>query len=125
MSGIGAEEEWGQGNGERTQTTVGRWWGRSQRGSAGSDSDGEDSDWGCGPGPSECRRDIGKQGIGSGNGPDDGTSGMPDGSGGEWKEGEPVRGLQSTRIQRVEGHVLRQTVGGRMRPRRWRMMWCG
>ena len=79
VNGNSEEGEWGQENDARTQTTVGKWRGRSQKGSAGSGGNGEGNGWGYGPAPNECKRDIDKQGIGSGSGPDDGTSGTSEG----------------------------------------------
>ena len=125
VNGNGGEEEWGQGSDAKIQTIVGRWWGTSRKGNAGSGGSGEDNDWGYGQVPNECRRDTDKRGIGSDNGPDDDKSDMLDDSGGEWTGEGPARDLQSTRIRLVEERVLRQTIGGKMKPRCWRTMWYG
>ena len=97
-SGNGEEEEWGQENDARTPTIVGKWWGKSPKGSVGSDDDGGDSGWGYGQGTSECKRGIDRRGSCSDNGPDGDRSGMLDDNGGEWMEGEPARDLRSTKI---------------------------
>ena len=75
----GVAGEWEQGKGEKIQRTVGRWWGRSSKRTVGC-GDGEDSGWGCGQAPNECKRGIGKQDIGFGNGPDGDKNGMLGGS---------------------------------------------
>ena len=71
--------------------------------------DEEDSSWGCDQGPNECRRDIGKQGIGFSNGLSGGKNDMLGESAGEWT-GEGLGScLRSTKILLVEERVLRQT----------------
>ena len=109
--------EWGQGSDVRIQMIVGRWRGRSQKGNAGLGDNGEDSDWGYDQVPNEGRSDIDKRDIGSDNGPDDGKNDRLDDSVDEWTGEGPARFLQSTKIQLIEEHVLRQTPGERMRPR--------
>ena len=84
VNGNGEEGEWGQENDVKTQTTVGRWLERNQRGSVGSGGGREDNGWGYGQAPNECRKDIDKRGIGSGNAPDGGKS---DRSGGSTESG--------------------------------------
>ena len=116
-SGSGGEEEWGWGNVVKIQMIIGRWQGRSLKGSAGLGSGGEDNNWGYDQVPNEDRSDIDKQGIGSGNGPGGGKSGRLGDSVGELKEEEPACYLQSTKIQLVEEYVPRQIPGGRTKPR--------
>ena len=86
----------------------------------GSDDDKGDIGWGCGQAPSEGKKDIGRQGIGSGSGPDGGKSDRPDGNEDEWKGGGLARCLQSTRIRVVEELVLPQRREGRKKRRRSR-----
>ena len=62
-SGSGGEEEWERGNVVKIQTIVGRWQGRSLKGSAGLGGGGEDNDWGYDQVPNEDRSDIDKQGM--------------------------------------------------------------
>ena len=83
--------------------------------------------WGCGRGPSECRRDIGRWGIGSDNVLDDGRSGMLDDSAGEWMGGGLESYLRSTKTLLVEELVLRQIPRGRTRLRCWKRKrgWIG
>ena len=91
----------------------------------GSDGGEEDNGWGYDQVPNECRRGTDRLGIGSDNGPDDGKSDTLGGNEGEWTEEGPARGLRSTKIRLIEEHVLRLTIGGRTKQRRWRMMWYG
>ena len=116
-SGNGGEEEWERGSNVRIRTIIRRWWGRSQKGSAGPGGGGEDNDWGYDQVPNEDRSDIDKQGIGSGNGPGGGKSGKLGDSVGELKEEEPARYLQSTKIRLVEEYVPRQIPGGKTKLR--------
>ena len=116
-SGNSGEEEWGRGNVVKIQTIVGRWQGRSQKGSVGLGGGGEDNNWSYDQVPNKDRSDIDKQGIGSGNGLGGGKSGKLGDSVGELKEEGPVRYLQSTKIQLIGEYVPRQIPGGKMRPR--------
>ena len=123
-SGSDVVGKWEQENGVKTQTIVARWWERSWKRIEGFD-DEEDNGWGCDQGPNECRRDIGKQDIGFGNGLNGGKSGMLDDSVGEWM-GEGLGSYpRSTKTLLVEERVLRQTQGGKRRQRCWRTRWCG
>ena len=100
--------EWEQGSGKKIQRTVGRWWERSSKWMVGC-SDGEDSGWDCGQVPNECRRGIGKQDIGFGNGLDDDKNSMLGGSVDGWKGVGLGSCLRSTKTLRVEERVLHQT----------------
>ena len=125
MSGNGGEEEWGQGSDAKIQMIVRRWRGRSQKGSAGLGGGREDNGWGYDQVPNEGRSDIDKRDIGSDNGLDDGKSDRLDDSVDEWMGEGPACCLQSTKIQLVEGCVLRQILGEKTKPRCWRTMWYG
>ena len=76
-------EEWEQGSGEKIRKIVVKWWERNSRRTAGF-GDEEDNGWGCDQAPNECRRDIGKQDTGFGNGLNGGKNGMLGDSAGEW-----------------------------------------
>ena len=119
----GVVEEWGQGNGEKNQKIVVKWWERSSRKTAGF-GDEEDSGWGCGRVPNGCRRGIGTQGIGFGSGLDGGRNGMLGGNADEWM-GEGLGSyLWSTRTLLIEERVLCRIQGGKRRWRCWRTGWC-
>ena len=107
-SGSGVVGEWEQENDVRIQTIVARWWERSWKRTVGF-SDEEDSGWGCDLGPNECRKDIGKQGIGFDNGLNGGKNDMLGDSVGEWMGEGLGNCLRSTKILLVEERVLRQT----------------
>ena len=109
VNGNGKEEEWGQENDVKIQTTVGKWWGRSLRGSAVSGGGGGDSGWGYGQGPNECKRDIGKRDTGFSNGLNDGRNGMLGDSAGEWMGEGLGSDLRSTKTLLAEERVLCQT----------------
>ena len=115
----GNDEEGGLelGIGEKIPTTVMRWSGKNQKGSAGSDVGEGDSGWDYDQVPSGYRRGINKRGIDSGSGPGGGKNDMLDDSRGKLKEGELVHYLQSTKIRLVGGPVLHQIPKGRTRPR--------
>ena len=122
-SGSGMVGEWGQENDVKIQMIVVRWWERSWTRTEGFVNEG-DNGWGCGQAPNGWR-DIGKQGIGFGNGLNGGRNGMLGDSAGEWK-GEGLGSyLQSTKTLLVEEHILHQTQEGKRRQRCWRTRWCG
>ena len=87
--------------------------------------DEEDSGWGCGQVPNGCRRDIGKQGIGFGSGPNGDKNGMLGDNAGEWM-GEGLGSyLWSTKTLLVEECILCLIRGGKWRQRCWKTRWCG
>ena len=78
----GNDEEGGLelGIGEKIPTTVMRWSGKNQKGSAGSDVGEGDSGWDYDQVPSGCKRDIDRWDIGSDNGRGGDRSDMLDGN---------------------------------------------
>ena len=70
------EEEWEPESDVRIQMIIGRYWRRGLKGSVGLGGGGGGNNWGYGQVTNECKRDIDKLGIGSGNGLDGDTSGM-------------------------------------------------
>ena len=107
----------------RTWKTGAKCWEMSWKRTGGF-GDGGGSGWGYGRGPSGCSGDIGRRGIGSDNAQDNGRNDMLGDSAGGWM-GEGLGScLRSTKTLLVEGHVLRQIPGGKMRPRCWRTR-CG
>ena len=101
-----------------------KWWGRNWRRTEGF-GNGEGNGWDCVPGPNECRKDIGRLGIGFGNGLDSGRSGMLGDNVDEWMGEGLGNFLQSTKILPVEERVLHLTRGEKRRQRYWKMRWCG
>ena len=119
-SGSGVVGEWKQENGVKIRMIAARWSERSWKRTEGF-GDEEDNGWGCDQGPNECRRDIGRQDIGFGNGLNDGKNGMLGDSADEWTGVGLGNCLRSTKTLLVEERVLRQTQGGKRRQRRWKM----
>ena len=107
-SGSGMVGEWEQENGVKIRTITARWWEKNWTRTEGF-SDEEDNSWGCDQGTNECRRDIGKQGIGFGNGLNGGRNGMLGDRAGEWMGEGPGSYLRSTKTLLVEELVLHQT----------------
>ena len=108
VSGSSVAGEWEQENSVKIRMIIARWLERSWKRTEGF-GDEEDNGWGCDQGPNECRRDIGKQGIGFGNGLNGGKNGMLGDSAGEWA-GEGLGSyLRSTKTLLVKECVLRQT----------------